>query len=356
MSISKWLLMSLYYGIHTIELFLRNLKYMEVQKVIDHLEAEGKIQKIKNDPYNIDRTVKSTYFVNDGIRLRIYQSHNKSNGIGFAITPCTLLSGKYQPIALWKPTPEAVDNLLKRLLSVFEMLGLDSSHLRDLSLSQMDITQNDWGSSGYMPTEIIRQFRKGIVPPNFKVYPNNNKALNPYLYVIESKRKKSKKSEIPKTGRVVVKVYDKVHELEKNGRCPKSLKDEQILRFEVSMKREAFLKKLDLERDVPLYEMLCAGYDQGKDILADYQEKMYPFPTKIVSYVVAKKLIQEKVKDSSLQEQMLYLLEKTSDSAGVSTAVRKLKEHYSDVDNRRIKRIFAEFDKLDIAPIAQPKP
>ena len=353
MSIAK---VSETYGLHSIELFARNLKYTEVQKPIEFCMDHGKIYKMKSDPDNIDRTLKSTYFVNDGVRLRIYQSHDKSNGIGFIITPSTLLSGEYQPFMLWVPTEEAVNELLKDLDKILKSLGLDNVKAKDLSLSQMDITQNDWGSSGYMPTEIIRQFRKGIVPPNFKVYHNKNKALNPYLYVIESKRKKSKKSEIPKTGRVVVKVYDKVHELAGNGRCPKSLKDEQILRFEVSMKREAFLKKLGLERDASLYEMLRAGYDQGKDILADYQEKIYPFAGEIVKYDAAKKLIHEKVKDSSLREQMLYLLEKTSDSAGVSTAVRKLKDHYSHVDGRRIKRIFAEFDKLDIAPITQPKP
>lgn len=353
MSIAK---VSKTYGLHSIELFARNLKYTEVQKPIEFCIDHGKIYKMKSDPDNIDRMLKSTYFINDGVRLRIYQSHDKSNGIGFIITPSTLLSGEYQPVKLWVPTKEAVNELLKDLDKILKSLGLDNVKAKDLSLSQMDITQNDWGSSGYMPTEIIRQFRKGIVPPNFKVYPNKNNALNPYLYVIESKRKELKESEQQKRGRVVVKVYDKVHELEENGRCPKSLKNEQILRFEVSMKREAFLKKLGLERDASLYEMLRAGYDQGKDILADYQEKMYPFPSEIVSYAVAKKLIQEKVKNPLLQEQMLYLLEKTSDSAGVSTAVRKLKDHYSHVDGRRIKRIFAEFDKLDIAPITQPKP
>ena len=179
--------------------------------------------------------------------------------------------------------------------------------------------------------------------------------MNPYLYVIESKRKESKESEKQKRGCVVVKVYDKIHELKENDRCPKSLKDEQILRFEVSMKREAFLRKLGLERDAPLYEMLRAGYDQGKDILADYQEKIYPFAGEIVKYDAAKKLIHGKVKDSSLQEQMLYLLEKTSDSAGVSAAVRKLKDHYNHVDDRQIKKIFEEFNKLGIAPITQPK-
>jgi len=352
MSIAK---VSKTYGLHSIELFARNLKYTEVQKPIEFCIDHGKIYKMKSDPDNIDRMLKSTYFVNDGIRLRIYQSYNKSNGIGFIINPSTLLSGEYQPVKLWVPTEEAVNELLKCLDKILKSLGLDNVKAKDLSLCQIDITQNDWGGSGYAPAEIIRLFRKGVIPPNFDVFPNKNKSLNPYLYVIKSKRKVRKKSERQKASRIVVKVYDKVHELKESDRCPKSLKDEKILRFEVSMKREAFLKKLGLERDASLYEMLRAGYDQGKDILADYQEKMYPFAGEIIKYDAAKKLIQGKVKDSLLQKQMLYLLEKTSDSTGVSAAVRKLKDHYSDVDNRRKKKIFAKFDELGISLITRPK-
>ena len=92
------------------------------------------------------------------------------------------------------------------------------------------------------------------------------------------------------------------------------------------MKREAFLKKLDLDRKDSLYEMLRAGYDQGEEIIAGYQEKMYPFTGEVVLYDKAKRLIQEKVEDELLQEQMLYLLKKTSDSAGGEHCRSKAKE------------------------------
>ncbi len=61
------------------------------------------------------------------------------------------------------------------------------------------------------------------------------------------------------------------------------------------------------------------------------------------------------MKDDLLQEQMLYLLEKTSDSAGVSAAVQKLEKSYKNVDNRRKKKIFDTFDTLGISPVTQPK-
>ena len=110
--------LSLYYGIHTIELYAKDLKYKQVQKTIDHLEDQGKIYQIKSDPYNIDRYLKSTYLIEDGIRLRIYQSHNKTCGVGIIINPTTLLTGKYLSVILWKPTEKAVAELL-RLFAFF---------------------------------------------------------------------------------------------------------------------------------------------------------------------------------------------------------------------------------------------
>ena len=45
------------FGIHTIELYANQLKYTEVQKVIDQLVQEGAIQLLKRDPYNIDHAL-----------------------------------------------------------------------------------------------------------------------------------------------------------------------------------------------------------------------------------------------------------------------------------------------------------
>ena len=38
------------FGIHTIELYAKDLKYQEVQKVIDHLADEDNIRIMSSDP------------------------------------------------------------------------------------------------------------------------------------------------------------------------------------------------------------------------------------------------------------------------------------------------------------------
>ena len=333
--------LNLHYGLHTIELYLGKLKYAEVQRVIDRLMDIGQIYLSQADPYNIDRSGESGYFVREGIRLRIYQSYNKSNGIAFIVNPGTLLSGEYQPVNLWIPSKAAVNKLLVHISACMDKLGLDQDHVRNLSLSQMDITENHWHDVSHDIPRDIRIFKKGYCPRNFEAVKNQSSGIKKRLFIIKSRK-------------ITIKAYDKIYELQQNGRCPESLKNQSILRWEVSMKREAFLKKLNLDRKDSLYKMLRTGYEQGQDILHDYFEKILPFSGDIVSYAEAKRRIQNGVSDKLLKEQMLFLLKKTSDSAGLSTAVHKLKKCYKNVDDRRVKRITQEFDKLGTAPITQP--
>ena len=53
-------------GIHTIELYTGNLKYHQIQKVIDQLVDQKSIQQIFSDSYSIDRYLNSTYLVDQG--------------------------------------------------------------------------------------------------------------------------------------------------------------------------------------------------------------------------------------------------------------------------------------------------
>lgn len=70
----------------------------------------------------------------------------------------------------------------------------------------------------------------------------------------------------------MVKLYDKIHELKVNGRCPEKLQNKSILRAEVGLKREAFLKKFDLDRKASLYKMLRKGYLEGRPVTGVHRE------------------------------------------------------------------------------------
>lgn len=203
---------------------------------------------LKSDPYNIDRHFKSTYLVDEGIRLRLHQSHDRSNGVGFIINPSTLLKGAYQPVKLYHPTKKNCDKMLDILGDALIEIGLATCgqdgpeyvvQPKDFSLSQMDLTMNLWLDTDTELTEIVRLFRKSNVPKHF----NRN---------------------------------NKVYELKQNGRCPPELENKKILRIEVSLKRKVFLKKLNLKRKDSLYTMLSVGYQHINEMLTGYLRKMFP--------------------------------------------------------------------------------
>lgn len=253
-------------GIHTIELYTGALKYSETQKVIDYVTDKGAIQIRSSDPYNLDRRMKSSYFIDRGITMRIHQSHNKSNGISFAVNPTSLLSRKYQPLKLYKPTKGNVMDMLEQLETLFKEIQL--SHCdkpvinpENLSLSRMDLTLDLYCSKDTNLSSLIRIFRKSKCPRHYKRHELKGEKAHYFSF---------------KNKKCCFKVYDKVYELKKFDRCPPEIKNQKILRLEVSVKREKFLKYFNLKRDHNLYIMLNAGYKEIRNVLVYYLDKLFP--------------------------------------------------------------------------------
>lgn len=145
------------------------------------------------------------------------------------------------------------------------------------------------------------------------------------------------------------KVY--IYKLAQNNLHLKKYRDKKILRLEVSMKREAFLKKLDLKRKDDLYTMLKAGYDNVYTTISDFLDKLFPARGIHLPYPEAEKRIQKCKLDSDIKEQMLFLLKKTSRGAGLDTAAQKWKQTYSIVDIRKFHSLIKQFDKLYVNPV-----
>ena len=331
-------------GIHTIELYAGNLKYHQIQKVIDQLVEQKSIQQIFSDSYSIDRHLTSTYLVDQGIRMRLYQSHDKSNGICFAVNPATLLEGSYQPLGLYQPTKANVSELQKQLASIMETIHLcdvctlDESSLSqlDLSLSRMDLTADLYFDKSADIPSLIRLFRKSMIPRHYKR--RELKGKEDHFFELSTKK-------------ISFKIYDKIYELTQNDRCPKKYRDRKILRLEVSLKREAFLDRLNLGRKDDLYTMLKAGYDHIRDEINYFLDKLFPARGIHLPYPEAEKRIQECKLDSDIKEQMLFLLKKTSRGAGLDTAAQKWTKTYNVVNTRMFHSLMKQFDKLHVNPI-----
>ena len=328
-------------GIHTIELYAGNLKYHQIQKTIDHLVEQRSIQRRYSDPYSIDRHLKSKYLMDEGVRMRLYQSHNKSNGISFAVTPSTLLAKCYQPLKLYRPTKANVDTLQEALGELIKEVHLCDHEgpvvtPEELSLSRMDLTADLYFIKSADISSLIRLFRKSMLPRHYKRGELEGK--QDYFFQLATKK-------------ISFKVYDKIYELEQNDRCPKEHRKQKVLRLEVSMKREAFLDRLNLNRKDDLYTMLKAGYDHIRDEINYFLDKLFPSHGVHLPYPEAKKAIQKSKLDPDTRKQMLFLLEKTSRGAGLDTAAQKWAKTYNIVNARKFHSLMKQFDTLHVNPI-----
>ncbi len=333
-------------GIHTIELYACNLKYSQVQKILDRQSESGTIFIDSRDDYNVDHSAK---FYRDGIRFAVHQSHNKSNGTGFIFSPSSLLEGQDMPLALYKPGKDSCHEIQCRVENAMHKIGLETNNYdgelvmkgEDLSLSQMDLTMNLWFDKDVDLTEIIRLFSKGNIPEYFKRYTYSQKKygdINRYCFIMKSKG-------------ITFKVYDKIHELKDNNRGSKKLQSKNVLRIEVSIKRKEFIRKFELDKDDSLHKMLKTGYKNLGPVIVNYAGKIFPCHGKHIRYDSAKKAIEHADIKPKIKKQMLFLLEKTSDGDGLDTALEKLKKEYKIKDQRTVKNIYTSFDKLEINPI-----
>ena len=246
---------------------------------------------------------------------------------------------------LFQPSEDDCDMIINRVMSVTKAVHLQDLHdskisADRLSLGQIDVTANLWFDQDTVLKPLLRLFQKSDVPNRF----TRNKEQQGFCINSEN---------------VTIKAYDKIQELADRGHLPKKLKNSVLLRVEVSMKRGKFLKVLKLDKDVSLYEMLDAACRKAPDLINDYLEKLFPASADHLRYDDAKRAIKDHVKKGKKRDQMLFLLEKTSDSAGLDRAIDLLngkrdKEDKKPLQSVELSRIFKKFDAIGVNPITLP--
>lgn len=333
-------------GIHTMQLSALRLTYSQCQKCIDTLNEVAPLKTLQRDSCNIDRLILSNALHRSGIRLLIWQTHDRSNVIGIIVNPNVLLDCICPPTQLFHPTPKSYGQLLSRMGDVLHYIKLEDHPFhqnlivspKDLSLSQMDLTLNVWFDKDTDLVEIIRLFSKGKVPKDFERKTCDTPEETSHCFIAQSRY-------------VTLKAYDKVYDLKRHNLCPPKLEHQKILRIEVSLKREAFIRNLKLNRDDDLHTMLDTGYQAVWPVLKNYLKRLFPCSGTHRTFQETIRRINHFTLSSKKKEQMTFLVEKTSDGAGLDTAVKKLKKQFNISDRRPINALYTAFEKLDINPI-----
>lgn len=126
-------------------------------------------------------------------------------------------------------------------------------------------------------------------------------------------------------------VYDKNFQITSKGQTIENETDgTNILRIELSMKRNAYYRALKLKPGKKLsYDVILRKlYKHGSKLIRKQMKNLFPCDGKHLPYQEAKRRIEKEITNKKTQEKMLYLLEKTSRSDTLDHAIKKTQERY----------------------------
>lgn len=337
-------------GIHTVELYLRNMGYSAIQKIVDDLYEQEKIYLRKKDKIKNHCDYEVTDLFPDGIYMKLEQRYLHSpGGIRFIVNPHSLASGGYVPEALYHPNMDP--DVMEKTVAVIENEFYDEEHhsiwelnKEDLSLSRVDLTWNLYFPEETDLTELIRLFKHGHHSKTAKVKQFHNSVKDKHSFRLEF-------SDMTLT------VYDKNFQVTRKGQTIENETDgTNILRIELSMKRNAYYRALDLKAGEKLsYDLILHKlYNHGRKLICKQMEKLFPCDGTHLPYQRAKRMIEKKIMNHKTQEQMLYLLEKTSRSNTLRHAIEKTQEKYS-IGKKGMKSLLKQFDEINVNPVTFQK-
>lgn len=341
-------------GIHTVELYLNQLSYAEVQTIVEdlyHLQrqtGETLIVQTKKDSLNVRGAYEVHGYLPEGMLMKVYQESQRPSAIRIILNPSTLTSGEYVPERLYWPEmlywskKKFLKQMVKFIQEEFENTKQHRKWQFDverLSLSRVDITWNLYFPAEADLTEVIRLFKHGYRKKKERVVTFRDAKKNRHSFRVVYPD-------------VVLTVYDKSFQVRQKHR--KTRDRMQILRIEVSLKRSAYLRMLKLPVNVNYDEVLQDAVIAMSKVLKKYLKRMFPCVGRHLPYPTAVKEIQEKVADEELREKMLFLLNKASRSDSLSMAMEKTMVEYG-MGKKEMEKLLKKFDKVNVNPITFKK-
>lgn len=335
-------------GIHTVELYLNQMPYAEVQTIVEdlyHLQrhtGEDLIVQTKKDSLNVRGAYEVHGYWPEGMLMKVYQESQRPSAIRIILNPSTLTSGEYVPERLYWSKKKFLKQMVKFIQEEFENTKHHRKWLFDverLSLSRVDITWNLYFPEEADLTEVIRLFKHGYRKKRDRVitFRDAKKERHSFRVVYPD---------------VVLTVYDKSFQVRQKHRETRDRM--QILRIELSLKRSAYLRMLKLPVGVDYDEVLQDAVISMSKVLKKYMKRIFPCIGRHLPYPTAVKEIQEKVADDMLREKMLFLLNKASRSDSLSVAMEKTMVEYG-MGKKEMEKLLKKFDKVNVNPITFKK-
>ena len=259
-------------GVHTFELNLRLSGFDEYRECAAKLYSEdsGIVSETgKGVGQQKDGTVCDyrTY----GIRLRLEKTDFV--WLKLVVNPRNLV-GDRNPLGVTKITSEIVEQLKEKIQNFLDVREF-TYRTGQFQLSRIDLCTNILFEDPSMPTTIIRllnrtplkgEYRRVSFSSAESEYGMEAYERNIHSYMVALQQE-------------CIKVYDKVYEVQKNGRSLNLSPDKGVLRVEVTMKREAIAKWLakNAMRNVEEIGMVKLFSDAAQQLICRKLRKALPY-------------------------------------------------------------------------------
>lgn len=337
-------------GIHTLELTLRSRNYADNQNIVDALKELGNCQFHYQNAAHTKQSIKGPRTKeHPGIATKVRLAHDYKGYAKLIVTPASELQGKDCPLGLFSSRHDDAEELLAHLWKYLSQLDILEDK-RDFTVTRLDLTTDIYFPADTDLALMIKILRKSLGSNRYcQVYFDDSEANRHSCEFALSASIKKKQSP-----QVVFKAYDKIYELQKSNRCPKEDQKKKILRLELTLCREALLKRLKIDRKASQEDILHEAVKHQKKIMKKVWHLLSPCSSDYVRYNQATKEIQNSKYTDTIKAKMLFLLRKTSDSNDLATAIGKLTKEYS-LSEKEIKKVLQHFDDLGIHPVTIPQ-
>lgn len=238
-------------------------------------------------------------------------------------------------------------DIIEKVVAVIEDEFYDEEHhsiwelnKEDLSLSRVDLTWNLYFPEETDLTELIRLFKHGHHSKTAKVKQFHDSVKDKHSFRL-------------KFSDMTLTVYDKNFQVTRKGQTIGNETDgTNILRIELSMKRNAYYRALKLKPGKKLsYDVILRKLcKHGSKLIRKQMKNLFPCDGKHLPYQKAKRRIEKEITNKKTQKKMLYLLEKTSRSDTLDHAIKKTQERYR-IGEKGMKSLLKQFDAIQVNPI-----
>ncbi|NLB32670.1 MAG: hypothetical protein GX818_02735 [Tissierellia bacterium] len=329
------------FSYHTF-LITMKIKYDEFMNILN------KLYLINNDIYTgkiyctKENIIISEQFRNQGIIIKLKKKKSKPSYISLKVNPRFLI-GRYEYEGIFPCNANNISIVQNKIDNILNLIKAEFT-FNDMTLSRIDLCVNVDTSDDEITDAYMRLIKRCFIPYNY------NRVR--FKKDRENYKEKNNNSFSAYSPMITFSIYDKNYQMHDQN-LPKSIeyKDSEILRIEVTLKRDAIYQIVSSASDNALdnNEVLSFFGKKSKEIILANVHKFFQIGN-YAPFKDAKLIIQNSNYRKSDKKHMLYLLTMNSKCKNMNTAVKKtMNEH--NLSTYQVNNIIDKFDALNVNPI-----